>query len=351
MGMFTCVLLWSALLRRSRLEREIENGMPVWAFVLSVIGIGAAASIYLITLTAFDVAVKSNVPKDRVFLTNETAESADTKQVQQENDAWLAEQEFEDWTMVAPDGTKLMARILPAEEKTDLWAIVVHGFGGNGLRHGTAARHFHDLGYNVFLPDLRGSGRSEGEFLGMGWLDSMDMVDWINRIVNQHPDAKIVLYGGSMGGATVMMTTGWELPPQVKVAVEDCGYTSVWDIFKYQLKKVFGLGKFPWLVIANKTSKRLAGYSFKEASSIEQLKKSKIPTLFIHGTADGFVPYWMLEQNYEAAAGPKEMLVIEGAHHNRSMFKDPFLYWLAVDDFISKYLDTNSEDTEKQHAN
>lgn len=317
--------------------------MPVWAFVLSVIGIGAAASIYLITITAFDVAVKSNVPKDRVFLTNETAESADTKKLQSENDAWLAAQTFEDLTMTGKDGTKLMARVLRADKKSNVWVIVVHGFGGNGLRHGTAARHFHDLGYNVFLPDLRGSGRSEGEYLGMGWLDSMDMVEWIDRILVMDPDAQIILYGGSMGGATVMMTTGWKLPPQVKAAVEDCGYTSVWDIFRYQLKKVFSLGKFPWLVIANRMSKRVAGYTFKEASSIDQLHKSVTPTLFIHGTNDGFVPFEMLDRNYEACAAPKEKLVIEGAHHNRSMFKNPFLYWLTVDDFIAKHLAGNSK--------
>lgn len=321
--------------------------MPVWAFVLSVIGIGALASIYLITITAYDVAVKSNVPKDRVFLTNETAENAESKKVQQANDEWLAQQKFEDLTMTTKGGIELMARVLRAEEPSNVWVIVVHGFGGNGLKHGTAARHFHGLGYNVFLPDLRGSGRSKGEYLGMGWLDSMDMVKWIDRILVMDPKAQIVLYGGSMGGATVMMTTGWDLPPQVKVAVEDCGYTSVWDIFRYQLKKVFNLSRFPWLVLANVMSRRLAGYTFREASSVKQLAKSKTPTLFIHGTEDGFVPYWMLDQNYNAAAAPKEKLIVEGAHHNRSMFTDPDLYWSTVDRFISKYLAKDKKTEEK----
>ena len=35
-----------------------------------------------------------------------------------------------------------------------------------------------------------------------------------------------------MGGATVMMVSGGELPTNVKAIVEDCGYTSVWEMFE-----------------------------------------------------------------------------------------------------------------------
>ena len=44
-----------------------------------------------------------------------------------------------------------------------------------------------------------------------------------------------------MGGATVMMTVGENLPFNVKCAIEDCGFTSVWDEFKYELKKTYKL--------------------------------------------------------------------------------------------------------------
>lgn len=42
----------------------------------------------------------------------------------------------------------------------------------------------------------------------------------------------IILYGVSMGGATVMNVAGEKIPKQVKAIIEDCGYTSVWDVFK-----------------------------------------------------------------------------------------------------------------------
>ena len=48
-----------------------------------------------------------------------------------------------------------------------------------------------------------------------------------------------------------MMVSGEELPDNVKCIIEDCGYTSVWDEFKLQLKEVFGLPSFPLLNAAS----------------------------------------------------------------------------------------------------
>ena len=148
-----------------------------------------------------------------------------------------------------------------------------------------------------------------------------------------------MLFGVSMGAATTMMTTGENLPDNVKLAIADCGYSSVWDEFSYQLKELFGLPEFPVLYAANSSCKRHCGYSFKEASSVKQLEKSKTPTLFIHGSDDKFVPFEMLDVVYNAASCEKEKLVVEGAEHCMSVSVDPDLYWNTVDSFIDKYLD------------
>ena len=101
----------------------------------------------------------------------------------------------------------------------------------------------------------------------MGWPDRRDMLQWIDWIIRRDSEAKIVLHGISMGGATVMMTAGEDLPGQVKAVVEDCGYTSVWDIFTDELDYLFHLPAFPLLNIASCLSSLRAGYSFSEASS------------------------------------------------------------------------------------
>ena len=52
---------------------------------------------------------------------------------------------------------------------------------------------------------------------------------------------------------------------------------------------------------ANMVTKLRAGYDLEEASAVKQVAKSKTPMLFIHGDADTFVPFEMLDEVYNAA--------------------------------------------------
>lgn len=131
---------------------------------------------------------------------------------------------------------------------------------------------------------------------------------------------------------------GESLPTNVKCIIEDCGYTSVWDEFSLQLKDVFGLPSFPLLDVANLVCNVRAGYDFHEASSVEQLKRATVPMLFIHGDQDTFVPYSMLDQNYDACASKvKQKLTVHGAAHAKSAQVDPELYWNTVNGFLDEY--------------
>lgn len=196
------------------------------------------------------------------------------------------------------------------------WALIIHG-------------------YNVLLPDDRASGKSEGNHIGMGYLDKNDMKLWINWILNKDPQAKIIVHGVSMGGATTMMLSG-DHPKNVVGYVEDCGYTSVYDIFSSELKKRFGLPPFPVMDISNMMSNIEAGYDFKKASSLEAVKKCNKPMMFIHGTKDDFVPYSMGLEVYKAANCEKELYSVKGATHANSLYMNPDAYWNKVFKFINE---------------
>lgn len=224
----------------------------------------------------------------------------------------------------------------PAEHK---WVIVVHGYNSKAKHMTRYVRNFYEKGFHVLAPDLRGHGESEGNYIGMGWDDRKDMLLWIDQILEIDPDAEIVLFGVSMGGATVMMTAGEEtLPENVKVIVEDCGYSSVSDVFVYQLDDLFGLPEFPVIPAANTLTNIRAGYDLYEASAVDQVAKSETPILFIHGDADTFVPYEMVNEVYEAANVEKQKLIIPEAGHGDAEKVDPVTYWNTVWGFVGKYI-------------
>lgn len=233
---------------------------------------------------------------------------------------------------------KLQLHSYVVTQNSNKWAIVVHGYGGSGKLMSDKSKYFYDMGYNVLIPDLRGHGKSEGDYIGMGWKDRLDIISWINFIIKENPNAEIVLHGTSMGAATVLMTSGENLPSNVKAIVADCAYTSAWDEFSYQLETYLKVPSSYILNVTNMVTKLKAGYSLKEASALECVKKATVPILYIHGDKDKFVPYSMMDKLYDATNSPKEKLTIEGGEHANSDLVSPFLYWLTVEDFLNQYV-------------
>ena len=174
---------------------------------------------------------------------------------------------------------------------THKWAVTVHGYMADAFSLSTKAFHYYNEGYNVLAMDLRGHGKSKGNYIGMGYHDAKDLIKWLEYIISKDKEAEILIHGVSMGAATVMIASSLDnLPQNVKVIIEDCGYTTALEQFKYQLKKLFNMPSFPILNIANLMVKIKSGYFLNDASPIEAVKEAKVPIMFIHGDDDKFVP-------------------------------------------------------------
>ena len=285
----------------------------------------------------YNLALNPDTPKDIVFGTPEEAE-ATSGQVLDSDIQWLlTESNYTDETLTSFDNLNLHAYKVLNQNDSNKWVITVHGYTSEGINMSSYAKNYYDMGYNVLIPDLRSHGLSEGDYIGMGWDDRLDIIDWINTILEYNPNAEMVLHGVSMGAATVSMVSGEDLPSNVK-AIADCGYTSVWDEFAYQLDDLFSLPEFPILNVSSLVAKVRAGYFLGEASTLKQVAKSKTPILFIHGDEDDFVPYYMMEELYNATSSEKEMLTIKHAGHAKASEVDPETYWTTVSNFTSKYI-------------
>lgn len=299
-------------------------------------GIGVAMNACVLTRLSKKI---DNVKKEFEEKNNPTDPTLPENILRAEGDAWVDTQNYEHIVIKNHENKSIHGLVITQKEPSDKWLICVHGYTSGPKGMGSYAKHYYDRGFNILLPSLRGHDLSEHQHISMGWLDRLDVVDWIQYLINTYnSDIQIVLHGVSMGSATVMMATGEHLPFNVKCCIADCGFSSVWDEFKNELKATYHLSTFPTLYSASLVSKVFGGYGFKEASSIEQLKKSKTPTLFIHGEKDEFVPYRMLDLNYNAASCEKEKLSIPDAEHADSHLIHPEIYWPEVFKFVDKYI-------------
>lgn len=312
----------------------------MWMIIIAAIIIIAAAALLYAGFFFYGVAIH-RAPKE--FLASSPDLKVDPPVAGAswgEGAEWVSRQHFREVQLVSDDGLQLKGYFLPSERAEGRTVIIAHGYSGKGKDMGAIAKMYYErLGYNVLLPDARGHGQSEGHYIGFGWPERRDMVKWIDYILEETgTEARIVLHGVSMGGATVLMTSGEELPAQVKAIVEDCGYSSVKAQLSYQLRRMYRLPGFPFVQCASLVTRIKAGYFFGDASALRQVRKARVPILFIHGDADRFVPFYMMEELYQACSAPKEKLIVHGAGHGLAYDTDKTGYIARVSGFVQRYV-------------
>ncbi|MBR2411187.1 MAG: alpha/beta hydrolase [Clostridia bacterium] len=250
-------------------------------------------------------------------------------------DDWYNAINPDDTVLINEKGEKLLSKEILQSAPSHKWLIAVHGYTSRPRAMARQAIWFYKKGYNCLLPCQRAHRNQEEKFTSMGYYERYDVISWINYILSKDPEAEIMLLGISMGSATVMLTTGEKLPENVKGCIADCGYSDCYELFRGSIKREAGLPDFPFLGAANTFSKLFLGWNFKDCSPITAVERSVTPTLFIHGTEDPVVPFWMMEALFEKCSAKKEKLVIDGAGHDEACEKAPEKYWEAVENFIN----------------
>ena len=251
--------------------------------------------------------------------------------------SWFDGRECENVYIKSSDGLKLKGHFFP-KSKTKNLAIICHGYGADWREMMNYAKYFYDRDFSLLLPEMRAHGESEGKVIGMGWPDRLDLKKWIGKMLEKTPDFRIVLFGLSMGASTVCMTVGETLPKNVVCAVADCGYANAYDQFKFVSQRMKLIKPSFAMEIYNNFLKMFFGINLKDYDAEKQLKKAKIPMLFIHGDADDFVPYKNLGKLYSAhpISGHKYMYTIKGAGHAMSFPTDEKRYTQELDNFLDK---------------
>ena len=241
------------------------------------------------------------------------------------------------------DGLKLHATYFPAQDQQGRQKLVIcfHGYTSQGMSDYIGlSDYYQKRGFAMLLPDARAHGASEGEYIGFGCLDRQDALGWVRWAVEElGEETEILLHGTSMGAATLLMLSGLSLPEQVKGIVSDCGFTSPKEVFTHVLHSMYHLPAFPLIPGADLVNRKLAGYGMDECNAKREVEKAEVPILFIHGGNDTFVPCSMCDEIYEHCGSKKRKLIIEGAAHAESYYKDMESYEEALTEFIGEVLE------------
>ncbi|ARF17409.1 alpha/beta hydrolase [Sporosarcina ureae] len=293
----------------------------------------------------YNLAIKRG-PKDFLTGNADLKVSAETMDVFLNGDwiDWVEQQEFEEMHMPSRDGVDLTGYYLAAKQPTDKLVILTHGYLGRAKQMGLYGQYYHEeLGHNIFMPNARGHGKSGGDYYGFGWPDRLDVMDWTELLVEEMGTQTQVIYHGlSMGAATVLMASGENLPKQVKAIIADSPYQSVYQLFAYQLDRMFHLPAFPLLDNMSLLTSARAGYSLKEADALSAVQRATVPILYIHGNADTFVPTEMTKELYEKTKSDAELFLVDDANHGEAFVMEQEEYKRKVDEFLETLWSTSN---------
>jgi fermentation-respiration switch protein FrsA (DUF1100 family) len=217
--------------------------------------------------------------------------------------------------------------------------ILFPGYEGTSERDlcGGVQRCF-ALGRSALLVDQRASGESDGHVITFGINERKDCLKWIDFLIEKFgKDIKIMLGGVSMGGATVLMAAGEDLPDNVVCVLGDCAYSSAKEIIQKIVQDMHlnATLVYPFIKLG---AKLFGHFNLEEASPLQAMTTCKIPVILFHGDEDAFVPYEMSEKIYAACNTTKRLVCVKGAGHGLAFPKDEEGYVAALKEFEKEYM-------------
>jgi alpha-beta hydrolase superfamily lysophospholipase len=231
-----------------------------------------------------------------------------------------------------PEGIGFLGRRVQAADGIWLWVrsfmpdtdcprgtvVLLHGIHSHGGELLHVARQFRDAGYHVAVPDLRGHGRSSGDWVTFGVRESVDLSILIDELETAGRLFRpLIVLGHSLGAAAALLCAADDR--RVDALVLSGCYTSMREVVPATAQHVAPLvmavhGQDIQSMITSAAVK--AGFVPEMASPLRAAPRVQVPVLLVHGAEDRFTPPDHSRQLKEAMGGPVELVLISGADHN-----------------------------------
>lgn len=233
---------------------------------------------------------------------------------------------LEDCWFMTEDGVKLHGWF--ARKDSAIATLVIsHGNAGNLSHRLPIIKTFRDLGFNVFMYDYRGYGRSEGAPDEEGvYRDGRAAFDYVTKR-SDVDSTSVILFGTSLGGA-VAVDVALDRPAAGMIL--ESTFSSANDVARVA---------YPFLPV-----QFMLRSKFDSAGKIRAIR---IPLLFLHGDHDSIIPLSLARKLFEAANEPKTFHVVSGADHNDVFWVGGRAYLEQIRNFALRVHRTSSSSAER----
>lgn len=217
--------------------------------------------------------------------------------------------------------------------------LLAHGWHGHWYRDFTPlVADLAKRNCNLLLIEQRAHDDSEGRYITMGFSERYDIAKWAFLLAQLEPSLPLYLCGISMGAASVLQASVLSLPPQVCGVISDATFSSAQEIISLVMRRNIHVSPLPNMWLLNHYLQKHAGFRYDRGSSpLETVQQMRLPVLFVHGTADRFVPFSMTERCYAACHAEKELFAVPGADHCGTYLTDHNGYLNVLDHFFQKH--------------
>lgn len=185
------------------------------------------------------------------------------------------------------------------------------------------------LGVSVVAFDFAGSGKSDGQYVSLGFYEREDLSCVIDHLRSEMAVSNVALWGRSMGAATALMYG--DRDPLIAGMILDSPFSDLTQLFNEMLENarkqgmaVPGLIASVALRMLRGSVKKQAGFNMKEVTPISHAKKCMFPALIVTGEKDDFILPHHAKDIFDQYGGSKKLLVVPGTHSTprpRSMFE------------------------------